>query len=698
MLSTVGSPHGVGSRALALPLTALVALTFALAVAAQPTLAGQPVFAAAAFVSVLACCASLALGLTDRLVESRELDLRLAVALALFPIVAATAVTLLGLFGVLRLPPLLGVLGAASWINARTRRPPWLSDDVRRALSARPSGGALLAAALFSLVWLLEASHALRYTTLESDSMWYHLPMVAHWARSGSLEINESIPLIARAYPGLRQAALTALTLPQGNEHLALLGLLELPMFFFALHVALRRAGASPPLTAALACYGASMPVVLQATRSQGTDLPLAAYLVLGLVLFRESLASGSARTAALAGLSLGAASSLKYSGPIYAALIVFSGTLEFACSRKRSEWNRALRPRLWLLLMSAAALVAGPWYVRNLIRFSNPLYPAPFLFFDGPLDLTQFAEKNLGWDLAPLLDAWMHFPRANGWLIALMLTAPVALIALVALRKRAAKEHLAVLALVLLFFVAFLLQPFNRPSFQPYYNMRYLIGWSALLLVALAGVLRRAPLAWLFLAGAVANLMETSRWAALLALVALLLAALFRWRQERLVRGFELVSSARSLLASLAVLGLSTAFVAAAAQVRAKLQYDPAYGYRDSHSDRGWGELGAWVHRNLGGRAIGVHGDNRSFPYYGDRLDNTVVVLDTNLGPAEVAAAAREQQLDYVVCLTPITGRRAARDFEFGISLAPSLLELYPSLFAMEREARGSQLLRVTR
>lgn len=696
MISTPRAPSAGGSRWSAMSLAALVAVALALIAWGSPAVRSHLAFEAVAFVAVVGCCATLATRLTERLVEAEELDLRLAVALMLFPIVAATMVTLLGAAGLLRLPMLLAALGVSTALTSWSARGPRLTDTIRRALASRPSAGALVALAFFVLVWLLEASRALRYTNQESDSMWYHLPMVAHWLQCGALEINDAIPLIARAYPGLRQAALAAFTAPLGNEHLALLGLVELPMFFLALHVAVRRAGATAPLAMAIACYGASMPVVLQATRSQGTDLPLGACLLLAFVLLRDALASPSTRAALLAGLSLGAASALKYSGPIYACLIVLACVVEFAFTRPRAELMRALRPRLVVSALLAALVVAGPWYGRNLVRFANPFYPAPFLGFDGPLDPAQLAAQTLGWDIGLLLERWRYFPIANGWMAPAMLVAPLVLGVLVALRKRPASANLALVALTLLFFAAFLHQPFNRPSFQPYYNMRYLIGWAALLLVALAAVLRAPAWAWLVLLGAATNLSVISRWAPGLAVASLPLALGFRWLSGPLVRAIDSLAEVRTKLPTACALTVSALAVASAAQLRATLQYDPGYGYRDASSDRGWAEMGAWVHRNLSARAIGIHGDTRIFPYYGDRLDNRIVAFEPDQGPSEAAAATRAEQLDYVVCLTPITGRSAARQFEFGSSLAPALLEQFPSLFVLEREFDGAQLLRV--
>ncbi len=675
-------------------IAALLALALAVLAALAPELAAHALAGAASYVAVVACCAALALALAAALVDEREFELRLAAAFALFPIVAGSAVTLLGFARLLSLPWLLALLGVAAALAYARGPQPWLVAGLRRCAAARPSWPAALAFALFAATWAFELSQVLRYTPQESDAMWYHLPMVAHWVQSGAIELNDSIPLIARAYPGLRQAALAALTLPLGNEHLAFLGLVELPALFFVLLVAVRRAGASSDTATALASYGASMPVVLHAATSQGTDLSLATYLLLALLALRDALASGSLRSALLAGLALGAESSLKYSGPIYAVLVVSACVLEFVLGRPRAQWLAAARPRTWIVLAIGALLIAGPWYGRNLVLFGNPLYPAPFLGLPGPFDRSELASKTLGWNVAPLIEAWRHFPAANGWLVPLMLIAPLALLAALALRRRRAAEQLAVPVLAVLCFVAFLHQPFNRPSFQAYYNMRYLIGWSALLLVACGALWRGPSLAWIALLATASNFWHLTRWAPQLAVSALVGALALRWAWAP---GVALLAARARALAPLAW-ALSLGLVLAAASLRSRLQYDAGYGYRDSASDSGWAELGAWAHRHLSGAAIGIHGDTRTFPYYGDRLDNRVVALEAAASPAQLAAAAREQGLDWLVCIAPIVGRRSSREFEFGPSLAPALLAQHPELFQLERQARGSHLLRVVR
>src|SRR5262249_43561912 len=91
------------------------------------------------------------------------------------------------------------------------------------------------------LAFGIMALNSLRYTPADSDTMWYHLPMVAEWIRNHSIRPSASIPLIARAYPGAREAILTWLSFPLTSENLALFFLAEAPAVFAAIYAICRQ-------------------------------------------------------------------------------------------------------------------------------------------------------------------------------------------------------------------------------------------------------------------------------------------------------------------------------------------------------------------------------------------------------------------------------------------------------------------------
>ena len=674
------------------PVFAVAALFAALLAALVPSVAHTTEFGAFAFAALSACIVSLALRGTAWLAPADDVDLRSAAALLLVVCIPALAATELGFIAKLQLHWLLASVGGLELALARKPRESWVRVAFARCLAQRPSFVVGAAGSLFVAVWALEATKALRYTTQEADAMWYHLPFVAEWIRGGAITVPESIPLVACAYPGLRQAALAAFALPMRTEHLALLGLVELPLLLFATHFAARRAGAARSSAAAIACYVATSWVVLLASRSQGTDLLLGAAFVLAFPLVRDVFASGDPRRGILAGIALGALCAAKYSGPFYAALIVAACAVEAFVARRRAVPLRAL----CCALLSVLAL-AGPWYARNWIEFGSPLYPAPFLFFDGPLDAAHLAERTVGWNLPLLLRGWRYFHRAHGLLFPLLALAPLVLLALAAARRKKLGDVLALVLLLIGTFVAFLHQPFNVPSHEPYYNMRYLIGWAALLAVAHSAWSGSARWAPLFLAAAAYTLWRMSPYAAWLLAASCL--AVFLPHVHGLVRAAQRLASAtpNAVFSSCMLLALA----ASAWRVeswRAQWQYDPGFGYRDSSSERGWGELAAWAHRELRGVTIGVHGDIRTFPFYGEHFENRVVALASAANPDELAAAADAAQLDYLVCLAQPIERESARQFSFAPSLAASLLAKFPTRFELLRASRDSHLLRVRR
>lgn len=674
------------------PVFAIVALFAALLAALVPSVAHTTEFGALAFAALSACIVSLALRGAAWLAPAADVDLRIAAALLLVVCIPALAATELGFVAKLQLHWLLALVGGLELALARKPRESWVRVALARFLAQRPTFAVGAAGSLFAAVWALEATKALRYTTQEADAMWYHLPFVAEWIRDGAITVPESIPLVARAYPGLRQAALAAFALPMRTEHLALLGLLELPLLLFATHFAARRAGAASSSAAAIACYVATSWVVLLASRSQGTDLLLGAAFVLAFPLVRDVFASGEPRRGILAGVALGALSAAKYSGPFYAALIVAACAVEALIARRGAAPRRALL----CALLSALAL-AGPWYARNWIEFGSPLYPAPFLFFDGPLDAARLAERTVGWNLPLLLRAWRYFHRAHGLLFPLLALAPLVLLVLLAARRKKLGDVLALVLLLVGAFIAFLHQPFNVPSHEPYYNMRYLIGWAALLAVAHSAWSGSARWAPLFLAAAAYTLWRMSPYAPWL--LAASCAAAFLPHAHGVVRAAQRLASATpsAAFSSCTLLALA-AFAWRVESWRAQWQYDPGFGYRDSSSERGWGELAAWAHRELRGVSIGVHGDLRTFPFYGEHFDNRVVALASAANLDELAAAAAAAHLDYLVCLAQPIERESARQFSFAPSLAPSLLAKFPTRFELVRASRESHLLRVRR
>jgi hypothetical protein len=690
-------PRGLSATAwLALACAAVACAAFA-----APALRERAPFEALAFAVLVAATAASATRFAGALLPGATLDLRLCAAALIGTCSASASVAWLGTLRVLDLPALAAATACLGALAARLPRERWLAAGALR-VADRPARRLVLAAlAVFGCGFALFAVNLARYTVKDSDSMWYHLPMVAEWLRSGSIAPSETIPLIARAYPGFRQAVLAFLTAPVGNEHLALLAGFELPFFFVALFAAARRAGASASVAACVACYGTTTPIVLRAAgTTQGTDVLLAILLVCAFLFTREFFARRDARAGLLAGLGLGALAAVKFSGPMYALLVLgILSAEQLLRARGRPAGERAPGVRAWLGLAAGSLAIAAPWYGRNLALYGNPLYPAQVLWFPGPLGREFFAPTTLGRNVLPLIEHWREFLMSHG----VLGPAPAGDADRARVRAPAGATHLErglrAARAAAACFVAFLHQPYNVPYYSPFYNMRYLIAWFAIALVSCVYALRGPWLAPLFLIGAVYTGRAVDRSARGDRRRARARLDRTRARVAPPTRGARRAGAAgparaggRRAVRGAARLDRAADGCARALAVLARLRL-PRFAQRLR-----LGELSRFVHAEISGRTVGVHGSDSFFPFYGDRFTNRVERIEGTPATADVLRWIQARGVEFLVCLAPQIDRTGAKEFAFGESLGTRLLRERPGLFALVRESGGSQVLRVRR
>lgn len=613
--------------------------------------------------------------LAARLLPAAPVAVRVLAAVLLAEAIAATAVLLLGFAGLLRPSALAGMVAALALpcllLPAKVLAPRAAESPPAGWLARLALGAAVAAAALF-------AARLLPHTPIDADSMWYHLPMVARWQQTGSLDVDPQLPLLARGYPGFRQSLLLFLSLPLQREHAALLGLVELPALALAVAAVAADRGAARPLAWTLAAVVPTVPGVQQAAAAQGNDLTLALAVTLAILFVGRWRRGGSSADALCAGLALGAAAATKYSGPVYALAVLLA--------------SRPWLPRGRGLVAASALLLAAPWYLRNLVQLGNPLFPAPVAVFGRELFpgiLPPGFFESLGFDLGAVAAHGSWFLAEFGAVLPLALLLPLAIA--VAPRARAAAgvaapaeavPRLDLLLLPPLFFVLFLLQPFNRFRYEPHYNLRYLLPWFAAALAAMAVALpRRArPALGVVLAAiAVQQAVASAGWvvAAVGAAAGVGAGRLprpqWRWRWQP-----------AALLLALPALALGGGAVD---RWRARLCAHPYYGYPHS-AEPGWGEVMAWVHRHVSGSRVLLHGSGYFFPLYGERLDNEVAVLPEGAGADEVLRAAVDGGFDYLV-LVPVRQDAAAPR----PALTDELLRRSPSLPVAHAAAGGAVL-----
>lgn len=704
------------------------------------------------WVLVVLLCAWVAWRWAGVLTVRMRASMRVLAALLLFETLAGLGVAWLGLFGVLSRGSQLGLLVAmvvVTWLatarvgGSRVRLKHGMNNGeqvraalLRRRMGLRPAEIACAFALTISVAGgAIVSLNQIRYVSTDADSMFYHLPMVAEWVQSGSIWPAEAIKLVARAYPGFKESALTALSLPLQNEHLALWAPVEYALLALLVYGLARYFGARRPLSLAAMAYVLTVPVVANSFVDQGdTDVPIAIGTCAS-VLFLSVLARKPGwRPAVLAGIALGATAAVKFSGLIYMVLVVVvgvfhglvilhavrararrSGTAQLldcdgVSARRCRGASGSARYGIGALLLVSLLLVAGPWYVRNLIAYGNPLYPAEIRVggmqvFTGPMSQAELGVSTLGWNVRPLVRYWRHFTEAFGWLVPLVGSSTVWLLVLIGARPRQMVRVLPLLLLPPLFAVAFLHHPYNQPSaFGADYNMRYLISCFVLCTCGLTAAVAQSKrfaglLTILLLLGAVCNLRAWTNWWWLLAGLAAVAGVVVVLQPQvmnsirsawRVLGDRRLQSAVCWLLPGLLL--LSAGWMVD--RVRTRLQYAAGYGYGRIVSQPGWGTIVSHVHRDISGQGIAVVGDILLFPLYGDGFSNRLYSLGWSATTDEIMACCEANGVGYVVAFAPRGVRNAAGEFEVGESVAHELLRRYPDRFMTVMEDSGSFLL----
>jgi len=684
----------------------------ALATAAGRALTGErfagPLVGSFEFALLVCCAWSVAYRMAWRCVGPAAPSVVVAATWTWFGAIASVAVMATGFVGVLGGPALLAVVGAARLAAAR-----WLAAPpaVRELFRDSPFDGgrdwfAIALTVAIAGACALGLRNQVLFTVQDADSMWYHLPMAGEWLRTGNLAPIDAIPLIGRGYPGFRQTILAFLSAPFGNEHLALLQVAELPALAVAAYSVARGLGAVRALALAAAFHLVAAPIVSAASTTQGSDVSLALHVLLATLFVRRFAEGGRGGDGVLAGLAAGAVVANKFSGLGAVAVVLLVAFAERGWSLLRS-WRGAFA------FCVAMAAVAAPWFVRDWLAFGNPVFPAQVklgdtVVFPGPLTRDWFAPSTIGWDLPWLWEHRRHFVAAHGWFVLVMLAAPLLVLVGVARRRWPSRLGLGAALAPVTFFVLFLHHPFNRMPLDGELPHRYMLPWATIAVATAAAALSRFHRGWQWTAAAAAlvlgcaNLAKVTHWAPLVGALAVLVATTLR--SDRVLRPTRRVLDP---IVRLRVPALATLLAVAVAafglqQLRTKLQYDERVGWHDSISERGWGPAVAWVHRDVHGQRVGLHGSIYFFPLLGEPFSNEVFVADDlhlevpRRTPADVAAWALEQRLDWVVCCVPRIDRTTSRDFTFGESFARPLLAGWPQRFELAFERAGAAVLRV--
>ncbi len=217
------------------------------------------------------------------------------------------------------------------------------------------------------------------------DSLWYHLPLVARWHSTGTLDVLDEAGAIRLAgqlvtrYPFSWDALGVLFVMPFGDDFLIVVpSLIAWGLAGLALYLVSVSLRASPACAASAALLWMSMPVALRSTRTAHVELASSAFFFVGLYLIldrrRTRSAAGPALFLALLGLLVG----IKITGLFLAGVLSLAWVLVNGPRWPPVPADSGGAPRRFpaLVLGGAvlAAFVGGFWYVKNYVEVGNPL------------------------------------------------------------------------------------------------------------------------------------------------------------------------------------------------------------------------------------------------------------------------------------------------------------------------------------
>jgi hypothetical protein len=338
----------------------------------------------------------LAATLVPAWLAARFLRRTIAAGLAGAPAVLADAIAalgallvcgeLLGLVGLFRTGPMI----AALWLLALTgvgfahRGPigsPRVAEQTTAPAAATRAPGSIFAASVGVVVvaaqWLLQSANSLGSGMLNFDTLWYHMPVAAQFARTGSVtavQFTLADPYVAY-FPSNSELlhALGIVTL-RGDFLSPLLNLLWLSLALLGAWC-LGRRWQIEPLTLLAGSLVVSLSVLSSTQPGEAfNDIAGLAFLLAGCALALNAVEDTGALILAGLALGLAAGSKLTFLIPVFALILALAAS---ATARRRV--------RVLVALAVPTALTGGWWYLRNAIAVGNPVGLGVHL---GPLRL----------------------------------------------------------------------------------------------------------------------------------------------------------------------------------------------------------------------------------------------------------------------------------------------------------------------
>ncbi len=298
---------------------------------------------------------------------------RTAYELGLGALIAMLSVTALGFLGALRPVVAYGLLGVllagnhlAFWRDLRGR---WTGRS-----NPRPSDRYFLALTLVGGALALVSGLA---PPVSQDALVYHLAIPARYIDAGGI-----VPVPGNffaQFPQYVELLFTWALLLDGPE------LAKLVHWGFGVASSIALAGlvraldprASRSLAVALF---ATLPTVMLVAGWAYVDLAIVHFSLLTLLCLLRWFEFDTIRWGVLGAIFAGAAAGTKYTGGLNGLIVVGAA---IAIARSRSYSGRSFL-RTVFILAGVVALVAAPWWLKNIAYTGNPLYPFAFGLFGG--------------------------------------------------------------------------------------------------------------------------------------------------------------------------------------------------------------------------------------------------------------------------------------------------------------------------
>jgi hypothetical protein len=305
--------------------------------------------------------------------------------------------------------------------------------------------GGFIALCIFTYVVIILT--ALVHPATGGDALSYHSPLAVLLWREGNLGsfLDQSPDIWALAHPGVAELWFGLLRTGAG-EWLANLGQFPFSLLgVSAIYTFSRRLGlrSGASLLAGLAFL--MVPMVVMQSVMQQNDIVGSVLLMATITLACAPLQSWDSERYILLciGLGLTATTKLALLPPVTAIAVFIIGVL---ISKIYKSKNKKQGMSQLTIFVISFLIIVSPWWIRNIIRFQNPIYPSAIPFIGrgvfvpdlGRID-TSFVPSSLAWPLYPLIEP--HDDRSGFGALFLIAVIPGFLFAF----KRAKKQPLAI-------------------------------------------------------------------------------------------------------------------------------------------------------------------------------------------------------------------------------------------------------------